>query len=467
MRQTDVLVIGAGPGGYVAAIKLGQLGKKVLLVDRDKPGGECLNYGCIPSKALISAANIVHKARKAQEIGLSFQGLQVDMAKLQQWKATMVSGMNRGVSTLTKGNGAELVIGSARLTGPKTAELETASGKETVEFQHAIIATGTRSIALPGFAFDGKNVLSSKEALDLTEVPGRLLVIGGGVIGLEIGTFYAKLGSQVTVVEMMPQLLPGIEPDLVLPVSRGLQKLGVAVHLQAKAQRWNPRADGGLAVTLQTQEGEKEILADKILLSVGRAPVTDGLGLDAAGIETTPKGYIKVDAQYKTSAPTVHAIGDVTGLPLLAHKASREGILAALAIAGEEAEPIGAVPWAVFTDPEVAFVGLSEAEAKEQGRETQVGRFPFAASGRAVSSRETDGFVKVISEKGSGRLLGVGIVGPSASDLISEACLAIRLKATAHDVASTIHPHPTLPEAFMEASEAALGQAIHIIVRRS
>ena len=465
MRQTDVLVIGAGPGGYVAAIKLAQLGKKVLLVDKDKLGGECLNYGCIPSKALISAANTVHKARKAADVGITFQDVRVDMAKLQQWKGAMVSGMTRGIASLEKGNGVEFVQGTARFTGPKEAELKTASGEETVQFQNAVIATGTRPIAIPGFAFDGRLILGSKEALDLTEVPPRLLVIGGGVIGLEIGTFFAKLGSRVTVVEMMPQLLPGIELDLVQPVARGLAKLGVEVHLESKASRWSER-DGALAVAVQTPQGEKEIVADKILLSVGRAPVTDGLGLEAAGIEKTPRGYVKVDAQYRTSAPHIHAIGDVTGLPLLAHKASKEGILAALSIAGEEPEALGAVPWAVFTDPEVAFVGQTEAEAKEQGRETSVGRFPFAASGRAVSSRDADGFVKVIAEKGSGRLLGVGIVGPSASDLIGEACLALKLKATAHDLASTIHPHPTLPEALMEAAEASMGQAIHILVRR-
>ncbi len=488
MKQTDVLIIGAGPGGYVAAIKLGQLGKKVLLVDRDKLGGECLNYGCIPSKALISAANVVYKARKAADIGITIGDVSVDMGKLQQWKAGVLAGMNRGVSTLTKGNGAEIMQGEARFTGPKTAEVKTASGTETVEFAHAIIATGTRPIPIPGFAFDGQNVLSSKEALDLTAVPGRLVVIGGGVIGLEIGTFYAKLGSQVTVLEMMPQLLPGLEADLVQPVARQLAKLGVAVHLQSKALRWSEK-DGALAVAVQTPEGEKDIPADKILLSVGRAPVTDALGLEAAGVERDARGHVKVDAQYRTSAPGIHAIGDVVGPPYLAHKGSREGILAALAIGGDgvaasgrepsvevsgrdgsvarRAEALGPVPWAVFTDPEVSAVGLTEAEAKAQGMELSIGRFPFAASGRAVTSREPEGFVKVVADKATGRLLGVGIVGPGASDLISEACLAIKLKATLHDIASTVHPHPTLPEAFLEASEAALGQAIHILARRA
>ncbi|MBI4050952.1 MAG: dihydrolipoyl dehydrogenase [Elusimicrobia bacterium] len=466
MKQTDVLIIGAGPGGYVAAIRLGQSGKKVLLVDQDKLGGECLNYGCIPSKALISLAGLVHKIQKAQEIGITIQNIGVDMAKIQQWKATILQGMNRGVLTLTKGNGVEFIQGQACFTGPKSAEVKTAQGGEKIEFRHALVATGSKPISIPDFSFDSKNILSSKEALDLNSIPKRLFVIGGGVIGLEIGTFYAKLGSQVTIVEMMPQLLPGVEQDLVQPVARSLQKLGITVHLNSQALRYSLK-DGALSVSIRTPEGEKHIASDKILASVGRAPNTGTLNLEAAGIVTTPKGFVDVDAAYKTSADGIYAIGDVIGPPFLAHKASREGLFIAAVILGEEPEPLGFVPWAVFTDPEVAFVGLTEAQALEQGYETQIGRFPFAASGRAVTTRESDGFVKIVSQKGSGRILGVGIVGTEASDLISEACLAIRLKATVHDVASTIHPHPTLPEAFLEASEAAAGQPIHILTKKS
>lgn len=459
---TDVLIIGAGPGGYVAAIKLSQLGKKVLLVDADKPGGECLNYGCIPSKALISAASLVHKAKKAAEIGISVEGIRVDLAKLQQWKTGMLQGMNRGVLTLTKGNGAEYLQGAVRFTGTKSAEVRTPQGTEPVQFQFALIATGSRPIPLPGFAFDGRNILSSKESLELTALPQRLAVIGGGVIGLEIGTLYAKLGSQVTVIELMPQLLPGIEPDLVQPVARSLQKLGVQVHLSSKALGWSSR-DGALSLKLQTPEGEKEVAADKILLSVGRAPNTEGLDLVAAGVETDPKDFITVDAEYETTSDGIYAIGDVIGPPFLAHKASREAILVAQCICGEDPEPLGPVPWAIFTDPEIACVGPTEQEARDQGHDLQVGRFPFAASGRAVTTREPEGFVKVVSEKNTGKLLGVGIVGSEASNLISEACLALRLKATVHDVASTIHAHPTLSEAFLEAAEASSGRAIHIL----
>lgn len=462
MRKTEILVVGAGPGGYVAAIKLAKLGKKVLVADKDKLGGECLNYGCIPSKAMISAANLVHKIRHGQDIGIVTAGLQIEMPKIQQWRAGVIGGFNRGIGTLLKGNGVETIEGSVRFTGPRQAEVAGNAGSETVEFDQAIIAAGSRPIEIPGFKIDGENVLSSRHALELQTVPKSLFVIGGGVIGLEIGTFYAKLGSKVTVVEMLDQILPGTDPELARPVSRSLQKLGVEVHLGAKASGFTSK-DGGLEVAWSTPEGGKAGIFDKILLSVGRRPNTDALGLDAAGVDKDSKGYIPVNDRYQTSAGHIYAIGDLIGPPFLAHKASREGVLAALAIAGEETEPIGAVPWAIFTDPEIAFVGLTETQAKEQELEVSLGRFPFSASGRAQTTREADGFVKVMIEKSSGKLLGVGIVGPEASDLISEAALAIRLGATAHDVASTIHPHPTLPEAFMEACEAAMGQAIHIL----
>ncbi|MBI5631673.1 MAG: dihydrolipoyl dehydrogenase [Elusimicrobia bacterium] len=464
--ETDVLVIGAGPGGYVGAIKLGKLGKKVLLVDKDKLGGECLNYGCIPSKALIHSAGQLHKAKKAQGLGLEAGELRMDWAKVQAWKSGLVSGFNRGIAGLAKGNGVNVMSGTARLTGPHEAEITQPSGTEAVRFEKALIVTGSRPVSLPGFEFDGKSILSSKEALELSQAPARLAVIGGGVIGLEIGTFFAKLGSQVSVVEFMPQLLPGIEPDFLMPVSRQLERLGVKVYLKSKAKGWK-EANNALSVTIETPEGEKTLEADKILLSVGRAPVTKDLGLEAAGVATDPKGHIKVNERYQTSAETIYAAGDVVGPPYLAHKASREGILAALAICGFSAEERGAIPWAVFTDPEIACVGETESEAKARGATVLVGRFPFSASGRAQAVREPEGFVKVVAEAQSHKILGAGIVGPNASDLIGEACLAVRLGATVEDVASAIHPHPTLSESFQEAAEACLGQAIHILAPKA
>ncbi|MBI3550633.1 MAG: dihydrolipoyl dehydrogenase [Elusimicrobia bacterium] len=466
--ETQVLVIGAGPGGYVAAIKLGKLGKRALLVDRDALGGECLNYGCIPSKALISASGIVHKAKKAGEIGINLQLSGVDMSKIQAWRAGIITGSQRGIATLEKGNNVQVLMGEARFTGANTAEITTeAGGADTVSFEHAIIATGSRPMEIPGFSIDGVHVLANKEALELAQIPGRLLVIGGGVIGLEIGTYFAKLGTQVTVVEMMGQILPGVEPDLTQPVLRALTKLGVTVHLNAKAGGYVQK-DGALEVSFSTAEGEQKIVVDKILLSVGRTASSGSLNLAAAGVNPNPRGYVPVNESYQTNVPNIYAIGDIVGPPFLAHKASREGILAALHIATGETHPLGAVPSVIFTDPEVASVGITEAQARDHGLETVQGRFPFSASGRAQTTRETDGFVKVLAEKTTGKILGVGVVGPGASDIISEACLAVKLGATLEDVSSTIHPHPTLPEAFMEACEAAMGQAIHILapVRR-
>ncbi len=457
-HSTQVLVVGAGPGGYVAAIKLGQLGKKVILVDRDKLGGECLNYGCIPSKALIYSAGLPHKTRK---IPGATGDLKPDWAGVQTWKSNLILGFTRGIATLSKANGVTVMKGDVRFTSATSAEVKGAVDTETVSFEHALIATGTRPLDIPGFAFDGQRVIGSKEALELNAPPAELLIVGGGVIGLEIGTFFAKLGTQVRVVEATPQLLPGVPPELLGPVTRGLQKLGVEVYLNAKAKSYEA-AGARLKVSVETGEGEKSLSAEKILLCVGRAPVTGNLGLEAAGVKTDPKGHIEAGRSGRTSAANIFAVGDVVGLPYLAHKASRQGILAALAIAGRPESELGPVPSAVFTDPEIAFVGETEKEARERGVEVLTGRFPFAASGRAQTARESEGFVKVIAEKTSHKIIGTFIVGPSASDLISEACLAVKLGATIEDVAGTIHPHPTLPEAFQEAAEACIGEAIHI-----
>ncbi|MBI2070291.1 MAG: dihydrolipoyl dehydrogenase [Elusimicrobia bacterium] len=464
MIQTEVLVIGAGPGGYVGAIRLAQLGKKVLLADKDKLGGECLNYGCIPSKALIAAGNLVHKIKKGN-FGIETQGLSVNLEKLQAWKGNLIGGLNRGIQGLLKGNGVQLFMGEAVFTGPRQATVTTAQGSDKIAFEKAVIATGSRPMEIPGFAVDGNRVIGSKEALELKVLPKSLVVIGGGVIGLEIGTYYAKLGVAVTVVELMNQLLPGIDPEFVIPVVRSLEKLGVKTYIETQAVGFQDKG-AEAAVTLKTTHGEIELMAEKILLCVGRKPNSQSLGLDAAGVNVDSKGFIQVNEQGETSAPGIYAIGDVTPGPLLAHRSSAQALAAAQAIAGGPFHSIGAVPWAVFTDPELAVVGLTERQAKEQGLSVLVGKFPFAASGRALAAGEPDGFVKVVADKNSKKVLGAGIVGPEASDLISEAALAVRLGATLDDVASTIHPHPTLPEAFHEACEAALGQAIHILPPR-
>ncbi len=460
--DTEVLVIGAGPGGYVAALKLGKLGKKTLLVEKDKLGGVCLNCGCIPSKAMIHIAGQVHKLRKAKAQGLEAPDLRLNWSRVVDWKDLMVQGLNRGIAALEKGNGVAVMTGSARLTGAHQAEITTAAGTETVSFQQALVVTGSRAISIPGFDIDGERVLSSTEALALREVPGRLLVIGGGVIGLELGTVFAKLGSAVTIVEFLPQLLTGVEPDLAAPVTRNLQRMGVTVWTGSKAKGYTA-ADGALAVTVETPEGDKVVATDKILVCVGRAVNSRDLGLEALGIVCDPKGHVIVNQNYQTKQPNIYAAGDVIGPPYLAHKASREGVLAALHIAGRPAQPRGAIPAAIFTDPEIAAVGETEAEARARGAEVITGRFPFAALGKAQAMRETEGFVKVVADKSSHKVLGGAIVGPEAADLIGELCLAVKVGATLEDLGSTVHPHPTLSEAVSEAAEACLGQALHIL----
>lgn len=462
--KTDVLVIGGGPGGYVAAIKLGQLGRRPLVIDRDKLGGECLNYGCIPSKALINAAGSLYKPHKAESIGLEHSdALSIDWKRTIAWKNQLVGAFVKNVGTLVKANKGDVMTGAARFTGKNSAEITSEGGrKETVEFEKAVIATGSESIAIPGFAIDGKDVLGSKEALDLTEAPKALLVIGAGVIGLEIGTFFAKLGTKVTVVEFLDRILPVVEQDLTVPVSRVLQRLGVELIMSSKAKSYAKKG-GRLEAVIETPEGEKKVVCDKILLAVGRSPRTKGLGLEAAGVETDKRGHVLVDTEMLTSNPNIYAIGDCIGQPYLAHKASREGIIAAQSIAGKPLEARGAVPWAIFTDPEIAWVGETETEAKARGARVAVGKFPFSASGRAQAVRETEGFCKIVADAQTHKILGAGFAGPAAADLIGEACLAVSLEATLEQVARTIHPHPTLNESFIEAAEAALGHPIHTL----
>lgn len=462
--KTDVLIVGGGPGGYVAAIKLGQLGKRSIVVDRDKLGGECLNYGCIPSKALISAANTRYKAKKAKEAGFE-EGAErkVDWDRVIAWKDQMVGGFVKNVGVLVKGNKSEFINGLAKFTSQHTAVVEKAGGgSETIEFDQAIIATGSAPVGIPGFEVDRVNILSSKEALDLPKAPDAMVVIGAGVIGLEIGTVFAKLGTKVTVVEFTDSILPVIERDMSSVVGRSLAKLGVEVLLGSKAKSWAKKGKK-LEVVVETPEGNKKLSCDKILLAVGRVARSKDLGLEKLGVEVDKRGHILVDSEQLSSVDNIYAIGDVVGQPYLAHKASREGILAAQSIAGKPLEARGAVPWAVFTDPEISWVGLTDPEAKAAGYHTVVGKFPFAASGRAQAVRETDGFCKVVADKADGRILGAGFVGANAADLIGEACLAVSIGATLTQVAQTIHPHPTLNEAFAEACEAALGHPIHVL----
>jgi dihydrolipoamide dehydrogenase len=465
--KADCTVIGAGPGGYVAAIRLAQLGKNVVVVERDRLGGTCLNYGCIPSKALIYAAGIVDRIREqAPDMGIKVSDPEIDMAKMISWKDGVVKKLTGGIGQLFKAHKIQTVYGTAKYKNRKQVEVSGADGTHLVTSEASIIATGGRAFELPNIPFDRVDVISSKEALELKEIPQRLLVIGGGIIGLEIGTFYMKLGAQVTVVEMMDQLLPGVDPELVAVIAKKLKKRGVKVHLKARARAVEKQKDGSLRAVIDTADGEISIDCDKVLVAVGWRPTTEGLDLDKIGVVVTPRGFIGTDDALKTTAEGVWAIGDVVGGPLLAHKASKEGLIAAESISGKPTvRDWRAMPAAIFTDPEIATVGLTVAQAREQGYEVQVGRFPFSANGRALSTNEGEGYAQIVTDKASGLVLGMHVVGPEASNLIAEGALAIEMGAVVEDIALTVHTHPTLPETLMEAAEATLGHAIHAVTR--
>ncbi len=461
--ETDVAIIGGGPGGYVAAIRAADLGKDVVLIEeREKLGGVCLIEGCIPSKTLIHAVELVDEVRGADRIGINSGAISFDIDKLRAWTQSVVDSLTAGIDTLLTKRGVDILRGRATFVNPKTLFVE---GGTNIEFKNAIIATGSRINELPG-GYDFP-LWTSRDALNLPEIPETLLVIGGGYIGMEMGLVYAGLGSRVTMVEFLPTLLAGADQDLVKVVVKRCEKKFAAILTGSKVVDVKQRKGGGYKVEIE-QEGKKETREfDQVLVAIGRRPNTDNIGLEHTKIKPDEKGLIPVDEQGRTAEPHIFAIGDVTRGPALAHKASREGIVAAEVIAGHpSAFDNRAIPAVVFTDPELAWTGISEREAKEQGREINVGRFPMTALGRARSLGRTEGFVKVISEPGTNLILGVGIVGPSASELIAEGTLAIEMGATLEDLMVTIHPHPTLSESLMEAAEVAAGTPVHILPKR-
>jgi dihydrolipoamide dehydrogenase len=463
-KGCQVAVVGAGPGGYLAAIRLAQLKKDVVLIEAEKRlGGICLNEGCIPSKALIHAADFLAEAGEAHKMGILVEAKGVDMGRLVAWKDGVVQKLTGGVKFLAEKNGAEVLTGRARFTSDRTLEVQTDQGPQVVQFEQAVIATGSVPFSLPGFEVDGETVIGSKEALSLSEVPRRLVVIGGGYIGLELGSVYRKLGAEVEVVEFFPELLLQHDPEVREVLTRRLTALGVGLHLGHKAMRLERGAPS--RVVVQDKEGRETLLeADKVLVSVGRVPSVQGLGLDAAGVRQDAKGFIQVNARMETSAHGIYAIGDVVGGPLLAHKAYREAKVAAEVIAGEpSAFDNVVIPAVIYTDPEIAWAGLSEQEAVEKGHRVVTGTFPFKASGRAMTLNATEGFVKTVADADTKRILGVHIVGADASEMISEAALAIEMGAFLDDLSQTIHPHPTLSEGLLESVEAALGAAIHVL----
>jgi dihydrolipoamide dehydrogenase len=458
-----LLVIGAGPGGYVCAIRAGQLGVDTVIVEAAKPGGTCLNIGCIPSKALIHAADefeaVTHFASAKSALGIGTSAPTLDLAKTMTWKDGIVGRLNHGVSGLLKRAGVKTVAGWARFRDGKTVEVETETGTQVIRAEQVVIATGSQPVALPFLPFGGK-VISSTEALALSALPGRLVIVGAGYIGLELGTAFAKLGAKVSVVEALPRILPQYDAELTRPVEARLRQIGIELLLGAKAKGLTPKGDG---LAVETADGQTKTLpADKILVTVGRKPLTEGWGLEELDLDRDGP-FLRIDEHCRTSMRGVYAIGDVTGEPMLAHRASAQGEMVAAIVAGEkQVWDKVAIPAVCFTDPEIVTVGLSPEAAKAAGIEAKVGLFPFQANARAMTLGRDDGFVRVVARADNHLLLGIQGVGAGVAELSAAFGLALEMGARLEDIAATIHAHPTQGEAFMEAALRALGRPIHI-----
>ncbi len=448
MPKADVVIIGAGSGGYVAALRLARYGKKVVLVEKDRVGGVCLLRGCIPSKAMVYASEVYRLANSSQHIGIVGE-ISLDFVKLHEWKEEVIDKIVGGIEGQCKRLGVEVMVGEAKITSPTTVQV----GSETIETEHIIVATGSTPRSIPGFEFDGQSILSSKEILALIELPTSLCVIGGGAIGLEMGTFFAKLGTKVTIVELQERILPFIDKDVTNVVVKSLKELGIVVHTGTTALRYEKSGDK-LTVWLKTADGEEKQEFDKVLVAVGRSPNSKGFGLEELGVNVDAGGFVVVDETMRASVPNIYAIGDVAGQPMLAHKASYEGCIAADAIASKQLTFASQTPIAIFTDPEIGMVGMTEDKAKLKGLEIVCKRFYFAALGRALAKHDPRGFVKFVVSARTQRLLGVQIVGNEASSLISECVLAIENGMTVKELATIIHPHPTMSEAIGELARA-------------
>lgn len=462
--ELDTLVVGSGPGGYVAAIRAAQTGQKVTIVERGALGGVCLNVGCIPSKALISVGHRFENAQNSDDMGITAAEVKLDWSKAQAFKDGVVKKLVGGVEGLLKGNKVDIVKGEAYFVDANTVRVIDGDNAQTYTFKNAILATGSRPIEIPTFKFT-ERVVSSTGALSFSEVPGKLVVIGGGYIGTELGSAYANLGSQVTIIEGGKDILAGFEKQMTQIVKKGLKKKGVEIVVNASAKGVEEN-ENGVVVTYEAGGEEKTVEADYVLVTVGRRPNTDEMGLEEVGIKFAERGLLEVDKQSRTSVPNIFAIGDIVAGPQLAHKASYEGKVAAEAIAGEPSVvDYLAIPAVCFTDPEMATVGYSEEQAKAEGLEVKAAKFPFAANGRALALNQTEGYVKLVARKEDGLLVGAQIIGAGASDMIAEMGLAIEGGMTAEDVALTIHAHPTLGEITMEAAEVLLGNPIHILTK--
>ncbi|MDV2582282.1 dihydrolipoyl dehydrogenase [Alkalibacillus haloalkaliphilus] len=459
--EVDTLVVGAGPGGYVAAIRAAQMGQSVTIVDKGNLGGVCLNVGCVPSKALISAGHRYEHASGSDDMGIVAENVSVDFSKVQEWKGQVVDKLTGGVEGLLKANKVDIVKGEVYFVDKNTAKIMDDKQSQTYKFKDVIVATGSRPVELKPFPYSDR-VLDSTGALELDEIPEKMVVIGGGYIGTELGGAYASFGTEVTILEGEKDILGGFEKQMTQLVKKRLKKKGVDVVTNAMAQGVE-ETDNGVKVTYELKGEEKTVEADYLLVTVGRRPNTDEIGLEEIGVELDDQGLIKIDKQCRTNLDNVYAIGDIVEGPPLAHKASYEGKIAAEAISGEKSEiDYLGIPAVVFSDPELASVGHTEDSAKEAGFEAEASKFPFGANGRALSLNDSDGFVKLVTRKSDGLVIGAQVVGPNASDLIAELGLAVEAGMTAEDLALTIHAHPTLGETVMEAADVAIGMPIHI-----
>ncbi|MGR8934531.1 MAG: dihydrolipoyl dehydrogenase [Gammaproteobacteria bacterium] len=471
MSETDlhaeVLVLGGGPGGYTAAFRAADLGKKVVLVERYPVlGGVCLNVGCIPSKALLHMAQVIHEVDAFAAHGIGYGKPTFDLDKIRAWKESVTKALNDGLARLVTQRKITLMQGSGRFLSDRSVGVQTPEGNKTVTFDNAIIAAGSYPVKIPSFPNDDPRLWDSTDALNLKEVPQKLLIVGGGIIGLEMATVYHALGSEISVVELMDQLIPGCDKDLVKPLHNRIKKQYKNIWLETRVKAIEPLQEG-LKVSFEGQNAPTEEMFDNVLVAVGRRPNGRAIGADAAGIEVDEVGFIAVDKQQRTNVPHIFAIGDVAGNPMLAHKASHEGKVAAEVVSGMKVQVDAlTIPSVAYTDPEVAWMGLTETQAKQQGIEYEKASFPWAASGRSLSLGRNEGATKIICAKDSGKLLGAGMVGPNAGELIAEAVLALEMGADAEDIGLSVHPHPTLSETFAFAAEMIEGTITDLYVKK-
>ena len=456
--ECQVCVLGSGPGGYTAAFRAADLGQNTVLIERYATlGGVCLNVGCIPSKALLHASRLIDDASHASDIGITFGEPKIDLPKLAAFKDKVVAQLTGGLAGMSKQRKVTVVQGVGKFISPNEIEVETKDGKKLVHFEKCIIAAGSQSVKLPGFPWDDPRMMDSTGALVLKDVPKKLLVVGGGIIGLEMACVYDGLGSEVTVVELLDQLMPGADPDLVKPLATRLNKRYAGIHLKVKVSKIEATKEG-LKATFEGEKAPEPQVYDRVLVAVGRSPNGKKIDAEKAGVQVTERGFIPVDKQMRTNVPNIFAIGDIVGNPMLAHKATHEGKVAAEVCAGQKSEFVARViPSVAYTDPEVAWIGVTESEAKKNDLKIGVGKFPYAASGRAIGIGRTEGFTKLIFDETTHRIIGAGIVGPNAGDLISEIALAIEMGAEAADISLTVHPHPTLSESVGMAAEVYEG----------